>query len=302
VATTMIHENFTLEDLLLQPDHPEKEYRARPEKTGIYWGQRKLLLAEIFFLTHFYLPLKNSSRKTLLIYAGAAEGQHFRMIRTLFPDLDLVLYDPRPFAINPDEHTQIYQELFTDRTAEYWSRKTDRSILFISDIRSADWTRLTGQETEEEVLLDMRSQERWYEIIQPEAGFLKFRLPFSGKGVRLEVEYLDGAVLIQPYPPLASTETRLIPLPARKVWDALKYEQQLFYHNSVVRETFQWPNYALDPPELNGSYDTSSEIYILTDYLTAIGVNPDVEGVVQLSRDISADLGGTLSQRRKTRR
>src|SRR5580700_407844 len=40
----------------------------------LHWGQRKLLMTEIDFLTDFSMNEKN--KKVLVVYAGAADGKH----------------------------------------------------------------------------------------------------------------------------------------------------------------------------------------------------------------------------------
>jgi hypothetical protein len=75
-----------------------KEYARRVdmEKTIIHWGQRKLLLSEIEFLT---LIGKRGLENATVVYAGAAPGTHIDYLARLFPDVKFVLVDPAPFSI-----------------------------------------------------------------------------------------------------------------------------------------------------------------------------------------------------------
>ena len=50
------------------------------------------------------------------------------------------------------------------------------------------------EETEEQILGDMQAQERWHIIMNPIASFMKFRLPWSGKGQSLQLPYIDGFI------------------------------------------------------------------------------------------------------------
>ena len=97
---------------LLLPDAPGQEYRQRQgeSKTMIHWGQRKLLLSEIEFLTKFSVP------GATVLYAGAAPGTHTLYLIELFPELKFVLVDPAPFSNKLKEGPQclLRQEFFTD--------------------------------------------------------------------------------------------------------------------------------------------------------------------------------------------
>ena len=121
-------------------------------------------------------------------------------------------------------------------------------LLFISDIRSADWQTL-GSHTamDEEVQNDMSLQKEWHLALQPTASMLKFRLPWTGGCTR----YLRGTVYFPVYGPLGTSETRLVvsdtvATPQEKekeekemeeeVWyDHQTYWEQLFYFNSITR-------------------------------------------------------------------
>jgi hypothetical protein len=72
---------------ILTEDFPEKKYVPRQkfeDRTAIHWGQRKLLLSEIEFLTNVCNELVESSKmsrnKIVLIYAGAAPGNYYTII------------------------------------------------------------------------------------------------------------------------------------------------------------------------------------------------------------------------------
>jgi cap2 methyltransferase len=52
--------------------------------------------------------------------------------------------------------------------------------------------------------------------------------------------FFKGDILIQPWAPQSSTETRLIPHDQleKKEYDNKVYEEQLFHHNDTVRKEF----------------------------------------------------------------
>lgn len=82
--------------LFLSEDAPRKQYysRAWEEKEEIrHWGQRKLLLVEIWFLMNYGHLSKN------VIYAGAAPGMHIEYLSKLFQQHKFYLYDPNEFKV-----------------------------------------------------------------------------------------------------------------------------------------------------------------------------------------------------------
>ena len=88
---------------VLSEDMPCVPYRRRTgeTKTVIHWGQRKLLMSEIEFLTEhasevpkmlflsFYSSDNNQSQ--WVIYAGAAPGTHINFLADMFPEVSLLL-------------------------------------------------------------------------------------------------------------------------------------------------------------------------------------------------------------------
>merc|ERR1739848_499715 len=89
-----IVDSLAFERLLRHDGAAEREYRPRHGelKTVGHWGQRKLMLAEVEFLTRFH------GDASTVVYAGAAPGLHVPLMAELFPRLRFVLVDPRPMA------------------------------------------------------------------------------------------------------------------------------------------------------------------------------------------------------------
>jgi hypothetical protein len=183
-------------------------------------GQRKLFMAELQLLSRF-LPDVND--KAVIVYVGAAAGFHLPLLFKLFPNTIWHLYDPAPFcnklvemnsfqpnhASNAKSNARrvyLYNEFFTDDTANLWRNKCD---LFISDIRLSANTRNTF---ESQVESDMRMQEKWTLIINPKLGAsLKFRPPYLDPNIKhFLYKYLRGQIMWQMWPPKNSTECRLI--------------------------------------------------------------------------------------------
>ena len=128
--------NFTR---VLKDDFPELKYRSRKhdeDRSTVHYGQRKLHLSEIEFLTNFSKEIDDLQQKIVLIYAGAAPGTHISKLSSMFPFINFVLVDPANFIVKETDRIEIIQECFTNEMALEMSDKyKDDIILFISDIR-----------------------------------------------------------------------------------------------------------------------------------------------------------------------
>ena len=231
-------------------------------------GQRKLFMAELQLLTRFLPDVNN---KAIIVYVGAAAGFHLPLLFKLFPNTIWHLYDPAPFcnkliemnSSHAEKKVFLYNEFFTDETANKWRNKCD---LFISDIRLSADTRSTF---EAQVEYDMRMQEKWTIIINPKLGAsLKFRPPYLDPNIKHQShKYIRGQILWQMWPPKNSTECRLI-IDAIDIhngsyennikddsydyntmeFDVVKYQNSCAYHNIIERA---WATYEL-PKDCNG--------------------------------------------------
>jgi SAM-dependent methyltransferase len=260
--------------------HRKKYHRRTKEvKNVLHWGQRKLLLSEIEFLTTFTKNI-NTDKKIYVIYAGAAPGTHILYLSNLFPMIYFELYDPRDFSrnLNSQEfgdtnNINTHVQYFTDEIANKWKSNDhlDKLILFISDIRTGDTETMDSDEVEERVIIDNQMQMNWYNIIKPKLSMFKFRLPYNSDN---KTENLDGDIYLQAYAPATSTETRLIvgENAKLKLYDDREFEEQLFYFNNYER-VCDFNNLLFDTHinkkyGIKNNYDGASEIYILEKYLT----------------------------------
>jgi cap2 methyltransferase len=254
------------------------EYRKDDITSVLHWGQRKLLLTEIEFLSLYGHLSKD------VVYAGAAPGTHIAMLIELFPSHRFHLYDPAPFSLDVHENIRIHQELFTDDIASSWE-----GVLFISDVRSADLDLVGSKETDIRVRADMASQMRWTQLIKPAMASLKFRLPWPCPDEPDEQEYLDGELHFQVWAPPKSTETRLFTNGrSMTVYSALRYESQCFYRNTVDRLA-RYPHDVKGVKGLDHCGDCMGEIQVLRQYLGAESSN---EGVASLMNRITSSIRG----------
>jgi SAM-dependent methyltransferase len=284
---------------------PREKYRTRSNewKGVIHWGQRKLLLTEIEFLTIF-LKQYMDTKPVYMIYAGAAPGTHVMYLSSLFPTVHFELYDPRDFStcLNENDMINTHVQYFTDETAGQWveTDHLDKTILLVSDIRTGEPGKMSDIEVENLVKIDHEWQQTWYRIMNPKMAMFKFRLPWDDE----KTEYLDGDIYIQPYPPATSTETRLIVSYncGMKTYDNRQYEEQLFYYNNYERN-MEYTNCIshikpIYKEWLKNEYDYAAEVHILREYICMANptcINTYLEQkIIQMVSHISR----TLSNRR----
>jgi hypothetical protein len=254
---------------ILKPEYPRVLYREHTFSTqqrSYHWGQRKLHLSEVEFLTLFYQriekdTLKNKDKKKnkiVLIYAGSANGDHIPYLMEMFPEVHFELYDPAPFCKKlhemekAGEKVKIHNEYFLDSVAEKWCadlpEHKDTYILYVTDIRTVS---RTSFETDEiEVKKNMDWQKNWYYIMKPYMSMYKFRLPWNN-GYE---DYMEGDIHFQVYAPASSSESRLI-VYGKDVnlikYDNKAYEEQFAYFSQYGRiyEKFDVKKLLLDDNE-----------------------------------------------------
>lgn len=308
---------------LLTPDDPELSYQRRTDdnKKSIAWGQLKLMISEIWFLTNYYQ--KSNVQNPIVVYAGAADGRHIRYLSEFFfPEIEFHLYDSRPFRVKASDKIHLYHRYFEDTDTLRWSahQREHGNIFLISDIRTADYRIMNNAQNERAVDEDNRKQERWYRAIKPVAALLKFRPHYAYPFLPKSYRYLKGTLFKQPWAPQTSTETRLVPITGGNIgknnetddvgdiidYDVEKYGNQMFYHNTILRETKKFLN-PLDgsespiaAPELMNDFDSVVHISVLREYLyVRTGSVPDPKDVIALSQSLIDMLTEHLSPEHK---
>ena len=290
---------------VLPTDAPQRTYKQRLDeaKSTVHWGQRKLFMAELELLLDFVHEAQ------LLVYAGAAEGQHLAFLCELFPEVQMEAWDPRPFAksaVPPQApaNLRVHQEYFTDEVCRHL-RVTypEVPMLFVSDIRTANWQKDTAEEHDRRLLEDLDAQQRWVDLLRPKRALLKFRFPYTEGST----ESLDGEMRLPVWGPQTTTECRLLVTPPRKSlplatkrYDHQCMWEQLFYFNTVTRVSI-YPRPGFVGPEdeetlktagLCRCYDCSREVDLLATLVKRKKANQVlVKDVVELVRDVSLGCG-----------
>lgn len=187
--------------------YPGTEPTTLEKIFNCHHGQRKLFLAEAMVI---YQAVKALGPKIRIVYAGAAPGHHTVHLFSLFPEIELHLYDPAPFdkELSKDSRVTLYNEFFTDDVAKKWA---DRCNVFICDIRVPSENL---EENEQQITDDMNTQMKWTQIINADYTSLKFRPPYinndADRAKYADYKYIGGDVYWGIYPPVQSTEGRLI--------------------------------------------------------------------------------------------
>lgn len=226
-------------------------------------GQMKLLLADEMSIMLGLLHICKESKRELkelthreikvaVVVAGAAPGNHFSDLAKTFAFVDFHLYDPAPWGwyepLEDRERTtnvSLYKEKFTGNMATEWSGKKGYDhIIFLSDLRTTDGldgdTVFSQERFENSVSDDMENQKKMTIALGACYSVLKFRLRYYYDGISPDkeiLEYFDGTIYLEGYPPNHSTETRLhVTDPSSvKKYEIKVYQDQLFYHNQVTR-------------------------------------------------------------------
>ncbi len=234
----------------LSPNFPEKKYiqRYKLKDPNIHWGQVKLLFSEIEFLIKYLTVFKSK----IVVYAGAAGGDHIPILSKMFPYVLFILYDPAKFSIQPTPNIIIRNEYFTNEIALLYK---NFKIIFISDIRVVE-----GQKVQEQQIdIDNKMQKEWVDNADPWKAILKFRTPYYNG----QTLYYEGNQYFQTFAPEQSGETRLVPSKSIRKYDHTTHERKMFYFNTEYRNR----SFA-DYHEFFGvNYDTYRVYVILYDYI-----------------------------------
>ncbi len=217
-------------------------------------GQRKLLMSEIEFLNTFAQP------GDVVVYAGAAPGDHTNYLSDLFPYVNMVLVDPNDFRVDPSPRIRIINDFFTDDLAV---QLRGDNVLFISDIRTADPSKMSVEEVEVRVGLDNDAQMRWHRLINARHSMLKFRLPYLPG----TTQYLDGFLWLPIWGRCQTSEMRLVAARGcpERLWCHTAFEEQSYRFNLETRVA-AYPH-KVDVPGLDHCYDCAAEVEVVSEYL-----------------------------------
>lgn len=235
----------------------------------LHYGQRKLHLNEVSFLTRYGHLAKR------VVYPGAASGQHIAFLSELFPEHSFDLYDLAEFTVKPTERIRIHAAYYTTDDVRK-DAEDPAGFLLISDIR----TGLEAAEAGDRAPVDMALQAEWVTHGRPRATQLKFRVPWEGDST----PYFAGELRLQPWAPRQTNETRLEfeGVPEMVDYPHQAYDHSLFWLNEAARKYGHF-----GPPcgaaGHDGCFDCQLEAAIWAEYLERFGgaLPPGVPGTVK---------------------
>ena len=232
----------------------DKGFRSR----STHWGQLKLLVSEIEFLTKFY------GQSLHVVYAGAAPGVHVPILAAMFPTMHFILVDPAKSMISNGEYRniEVINDLMTDARAAEFATLYSPNLLFISDVRvGSNAPNESDRAQQHRIQRDMDAQRGWLERMSPLSSCLKFRLPWT-RGL---TNYLSGTIYLPVYGKRLTHEARLVvPKEAFAVhYNNRLYEGKMAHFNQVLRPAIQ--------PAFGGGkcYDCTAFRWIVCKYLAA---------------------------------
>jgi len=195
---------------------------ARIYSTDNHFGQRKLFLNEVQFLTKNMEP-------SVCVYVGAAPSNKGAFLASLFPDVKFIMIDPNPFDIKPYgnikvETIPIENELINDEDVNVVVEKAFESnsniciingfmtipiskaigkyvekhpvpLYFVSDIRTNMEEAIP---TTLDIVWNSAQQYNWIRHCNPKASMLKFRCPFFNESDE-EIASYSEKIKTMPY-------------------------------------------------------------------------------------------------------
>lgn len=189
-AIVLNDKSYTNKPYIMFNDLQEKEayvWGHRPANKGNHFGQRKLVITEIMFLS-----LKTEPNESYyVVYAGSAPSIKYPVLYELFKNCKFILVDPNPFGmwttlisyekLNSDNdilaqiqssssRTFIINEIMTIDIAKKLEPLSNK--LFISDIRT---NLLSDKPFDYDIALNNVQQIIWINYFKPKFYMLKYR-------------------------------------------------------------------------------------------------------------------------------
>lgn len=235
-----------LENPINYMKYPSCLYDGKKKRSAAeFFGQRKLLISEIYPLVAYHGDIKN------VLYIGAAPGTHIAFFANIFPNIKFYLYDKARFAENLKNYKNIIiiQDFFL-ATSKLPDGIKARDTLFISDIRLSEKQTKEYDELPKAVKDiyiknaivddDMKLQAKIAKAHEFRASLLKFKLPFSfiDRQIFNSYEYLEGEIMFQSWSK-ASNETRLLVTEyIDMTYSPFTYENMMNYFQQYGRTSY----------------------------------------------------------------
>jgi hypothetical protein len=297
----------TLQDKLKEYT-PWKTVEDCPSYRTMHYGQRKLFLTELMFLS----LVSNPKQQSIVVYAGAAPADHIWTLISCFPFIRFILIDPErwnkrfcdlqpalkqtSYRFSNQNRYKIHDRIevihgyMTDDLAKTLStmyKNTD--LFFISDIRptDVDHSVSTIQERNSIIKNNMDMQSQWLKLLNQNRknkiwAIFKFKPNFSESVTK----YYKGFLFYQPWAPLRSTELRLI---------TDNDEDIINYDNTLVEKHMAWyndffRNHVIERNELTGIPDSILENCICKYFLKHFSSSFSQDNQLMFQKQLSNSL------------
>lgn len=141
---------------------------------------------------------------------------------------------------------------------------------------------------------DMILQYNIFEAINPEHGFIRFRLPYNSND-RLYVEYFKGILYFPIWGKDIQRDTWLKPVKNYETekWNTYDYESWIFHHNIIERQSRTYINFFTErieniySNELTNNYDSLAEALIFALYIEKTINKKDYDMTIELSKSLT---------------
>lgn len=260
-------------------------------------GQLASLCIELLFLAN--TVIKVADQKPLLVYVGAAPGNHLVHLLPLLAGFEVHCYDTEPYCSDlvETEDIKLFQKEFTTQLAEETrSSNKGRSIYFISDVRSRSYTghslQYADMQVNDELIeADHKNQMEWVRAIQPTASLVKFRVY---KTNNIMVRYMAGTLYLKPWTKPHSHELCLVSVGAQvsedRLWDTPKIKRMMNYHNMIRRMECVYRDDTLDIAidanrDLSNNWDSYMTKYCCERFASRVKFDRLLDQITEKYRD-----------------
>lgn len=242
---------------LMRDGKPYKHTRYTP-LSSVHLGQRKLLIAEIYFLMK-YSHLSNS-----IVYVGASNCLRIPILCRLFPNKHFVMFELKSFPHSVVKFSRKYPKQLTLKVQKFPPQALPEDFILVSDLHS-------------DVLKE--DEKKWLKMFKPIAAMISFCLPYidtKDKESDKIVNYFQGKMLKQAWSGIKSSETRMI-LTRNDIengeaieYSARKYESILFEHN-IYQRSVQYSMTSSHCENYDSCFDCCMERFVLEQYCKSSG-------------------------------
>lgn len=218
---------------------------------------RRELIEEIEFLT---LCLEAHDDYFTLLVIGSAPGYDLMFLMELFPNMKLILFDPKPTLIKKSERVEIHKTLFNERWAHRIKQKLGDMVVYMQCYTRIDHSKLQ---------CNLTMVKEWHSIIRPRRGAYEFTLPYDSDE---NTEFIKGDKYLPVWSKPTGADSRIITAEdtnETQFFGHREHEEHMMFFNTIMRPSqFSTKNVC---------YDCYAESVILNTFLRKFKLKGSVE-------------------------